>query len=665
MTASHNKAKSIKSILLIISILIILIIAGCDNDEPKESTIEETSAIEPESKEIKLDMLSKAEHYYSLKSKLSIENYLVDSAEFYDEDTILVTQRSKEGSKQILTLFDIYQGSVLSQINIDTADEVFLNAEIGSNGNIYLIGLSGNIKVYNNHLELVDEMNTGLEQSPSLFDKKNNLIYFIVSKEEFQICQYNLINKQEDVVYTFNEIYSAVTFDGIIESKNILLLNSYDLEGNDSSMYFYVDTKELKDTGSSKYNRLVSGDNILSWMYDSNIITWIDINKSRVITNFALESKIENTCMAYDKSKRYIITAEYSTENSAATAGESEYIIRFYDTDKQILLYTMNMGNIANSYEFASFDSGINNLLLIKISTDETTDLLIWDYSRVIGRETEEDSTGSNNYYAIGGDKTANDKLIKKIESKYGIIIKTRNNAVRFFSDFAVTPISDETLIDMALQTIDSLFAQFPEGFFKEFVYGDIKGLELYLCGTLVQGAEEGTSTPVAFALQDDNKQILVVDINSGGDIRRNISHELFHAMESKVDYLTWNSGITGFDDLEWSKLNPKDFKYHNSYVNENKEDYSLMTDQKYTIDTETIENVYFVDSYSTTFVYEDRARIFEYLMGTSLGDSLPEVFESSHIKAKADYIFKVLREAFPSVRDATDIYWEKKETFY
>ena len=59
----------------------------------------------------------------------------------------------------------------------------------------------------------------------------------------------------------------------------------------------------------------------------------------------------------------------------------------------------------------------------------------------------------------------------------------------------------------------------------------------------------------------------------------------------------------------DWNSYNPSNFAYNNSYVTESDFDYTLEKEQDK-------NKVYFIDKYSHTFDFEDRARLFENIIG-------------------------------------------------
>ena len=139
----------------------------------------------------------------------------------------------------------------------------------------------------------------------------------------------------------------------------------------------------------------------------------------------------------------------------------------------------------------------------------------------------------------------------------------------------------------------------------------------------------------VAFRMEDRFYIILNINTDYTG---KNFCHELMHSMEQNTD------GSSLFP--EWSKYNPKGFKYANSYAG--------TPDSKYSLDGPDGYEIYFFDVYSMTNELEDRARIFENILGVEKDEC--RINELPKLKAKAEYIRERLYKMYPALKD-TDIF--------
>lgn len=192
------------------------------------------------------------------------------------------------------------------------------------------------------------------------------------------------------------------------------------------------------------------------------------------------------------------------------------------------------------------------------------------------------------------------------------------------------------------LQQLDSVLSQYPDNFFKRFhTYDGVGGLRYLLVGSIT-----GDDISAAgYASTNDEWYNAVIDI-SYNDVRSTYHHETWHNIED----LCIACGVKCFELNEWSKLNPKDFEYSIDY-------YTSAKEREYDIyfDAPTSE-YYFIDDYSMVDGWEDRARLFEYVMSPKADSNA--VFSSSKTTAK----FKVMVDTVREVWDTSDwksVQWE------
>lgn len=624
----------------------IISFSGCEETE-KEQNTKATVPAETAEEEEGLKLEAYQEGFYKLLTLEEMQGKSAVDGFWYGQDQYVAVLRDLSSSKWSIVRKNIRTGEVTPAAACQTEQGTCVAVKLGKDGKVYCFGLDGKVLIYNAQWQLEEVRDTGKEISDFYFDSQRQNLYLIDDRAE--LWCYHFPEAKLELLLQLDSAYTAYTLDGMLEEKQILLLSAYDEDGNDVALYYSVETKEMESGGNGRYNRLVSGNSILFWAYDNNIIKWVDTDHNRVVTSFALESKEETGEILYDDAGRLFMTNTYTDDSYAAS------VIRIYDKEQQEQVGQLQMDTKTDSFQLLTLNSAESDYAMLLCHSGQDAEaeqkgtLLLWQYKAAIEQYTPSDTDQISNYYAIGGDAVENNKKVRKIEKDYGIKLYLRNEAVCFFPDFAVTPTSDEQAIDTALKTLDEICDVLGKEFFEEFTYGDVKGLEIYFCGTLIQGAEEGTSMPVAFALQWDNKQILVVDITQDSEsIRNSICHEIWHAIESKIDYLAENGTANGFDAQQWEKLNPKDFTYFDSYVMEDGSDVSTQTSPEYTPET---AEVYFVDGYSKSYIGEDRARIFENFIWVRNASELPEVCKNPHIQEKAAYMFEVLQDSFPNVK--------------
>lgn len=178
----------------------------------------------------------------------------------------------------------------------------------------------------------------------------------------------------------------------------------------------------------------------------------------------------------------------------------------------------------------------------------------------------------------------------------------------------------DYDVIREALIAIDKAYSVYPDDFFKQFTYGRIKEFNIYI---------SGSGDAAAFTNYSDyaSERYICYDAYSITSYEGTIDHEISHCIEQVVLY---NSD--SFDEDEWNAMNPEGFEYMNSYSG--RSPYNGNED-------------YFVSEYSTTYVEEDRAELFETAMVYYWYYSGQEIDLPDPIEAKLSYYFNAIRETF------------------
>jgi hypothetical protein len=122
------------------------------------------------------------------------------------------------------------------------------------------------------------------------------------------------------------------------------------------------------------------------------------------------------------------------------------------------------------------------------------------------------------------------------------------------------------------------------------------------------------------------------------------LCHELMHLIEARLlDY--YNDNGQDFYTL-WEQYNPTDFWYTES------NDYS------------NYDENYFISTYSTTDIREDFADTFQYLFDAYYETEKPDWMNYDAVNNKAIFLSKSIREAFPSVQNTDQAFWEKYITY-
>ena len=223
----------------------------------------------------------------------------------------------------------------------------------------------------------------------------------------------------------------------------------------------------------------------------------------------------------------------------------------------------------------------------------------------------------------------SNKDLRKKIENIYGVKIKYANETVGYkVGGMKTSAINDPVISKKALEDLNNVLSLYPKGFFQE-----IKSAGYPLTFYIIKCY----STKNVTGVTDSSSKNIVISIATDYDFIDTFHHEIYHYIEK---YMI-EEGATF---TSWNSLNPYGFKYGNI-------DYSYAYARTFSDDS------FFVNGYSMTDQYEDRASIFEYMMK----DSKASCFNyGKTIWLKAKTMCEQMDYFFDSVNEHTTEYWER-----
>ena len=221
----------------------------------------------------------------------------------------------------------------------------------------------------------------------------------------------------------------------------------------------------------------------------------------------------------------------------------------------------------------------------------------------------------------------------KNMESTYGIKI-LYGDEIGDYHPRGITPtrLTSESDIDKYLTRLNSELTKYPKGFFNDFKKAGMP-LTIYLVKS-VNGAFAGFTD---YQFMSNIKLTLVTNYN----FEYTIHHELMHYIDCYLDIKMYPNEPYS----EYEALNPSGFVYGSA-----KEEYIYNMASR-------PRGTYFVTSYSTTHVKEDRAEVFQYM--TARAYAPIGCFEPNEvIRKKAEIISKQIKEYFPSVTGAA--HWDR-----
>ena len=265
--------------------------------------------------------------------------------------------------------------------------------------------------------------------------------------------------------------------------------------------------------------------------------------------------------------------------------------------------------------------------------------LLRWNYNAFPAEA--DDTYLSSRYTADSPDRQGMQKsqnTAQTLGRKYGIGISIFETAADIQPwDYRFTPEFRVPETNWALNTVDTVLAQFPEGFLKTLTRNH-DSLTICLVGT-IQGTAESGSLEAAQGLQFLEENRCIIALTTTGSIEYNLFHEFSHLIDTQVI-----NNSRAYDN--WETLNPAGFSYS----------FDISKDMSQFNDLIAGQSRAFIDEYAMYSPAEDRARILE----CAANSGNEAFFTSPILQEKLLRVCTGIREAF-GLRDTPEAFvWEQ-----
>ena len=229
---------------------------------------------------------------------------------------------------------------------------------------------------------------------------------------------------------------------------------------------------------------------------------------------------------------------------------------------------------------------------------------------------------------------------VNALSEKHGVQIRMWEDAVKVVSGaYTLEAEHLEQAYAQTLSLLDKALSQFPEGFFRTLARRTNSGkLQICLVRSITGDPERGAA-PNQNSLQfwSGGNAYLILAMKPSAE--QDLYHGMMHVMDT-----TALSVSTVF--YEWSRLNPEGFFYDNDYKK------NLDRSGTYYLDSETRA---FIDTFSMSFVREDRATVMEY--ACMPGNA--EYFTSPIMQSKLHMLCAGIRQVFNLDKNAIYV-WEQ-----
>lgn len=247
------------------------------------------------------------------------------------------------------------------------------------------------------------------------------------------------------------------------------------------------------------------------------------------------------------------------------------------------------------------------------------------------------------------GDLSDINARITALEQKYGFSIYFGPEVPKRIDYYDIHQFKNKDKLSVALDALEEILDCFPDDFFTQLCYGDIRGIRIYLCGDISSGHSDMINEPSGFVNIINNHNVMVLNCNYSWDFSYTVGHEISHLIDQRLTFIHTYDDKSEFSEEKWNSFNPDSFSYDDSYANYNPDDPSSHI------------SGHFIDSYGMTFATEDRSEIF----GTAIDDYINGIYDDarftddSPIRNKLDYYSRCIRDGFDTKDWPDTMAWE------
>lgn len=276
------------------------------------------------------------------------------------------------------------------------------------------------------------------------------------------------------------------------------------------------------------------------------------------------------------------------------------------------------------------------------VTTDSQTGadiLCCWDYEKTGGGDDVQRNTSRFTREKPDTQGLADcKKLADEIAEKYAVEILIHDDMI-LAEGYQFTEEYQVAAIRRSLEALDLAMSRFPEGFLK--TAGSASNNRKITISLIRSFEALDRNAPVdlhGLTYWIDGSVYLALPVSD--HMEGDFYHELSHALDTYV-----YSKSIHYDF--WNNCNPEGFAYFENYT-----DYLNMGDSPW-LQPETRA---FLDAYSMSFAYEDRATVLEYAMM----DGNAEYFASETMQAKLKQLCMGIRQAFGWKKHEGTFVWEQ-----
>ena len=444
-------------------------------------------------------------------------------------------------------------------------------------------------------------------------------------------------------------------------ANNIWNYHSSDGENSFFSLPDVVDVTLAEDGDMLIRCQDLSSDNIISY-YKYSPATGVS-------SSFSYNLATRNTGKMSDSSSDSAAadTKTYCSANSVYLPDANCVMMLLYTAqcNPEILIWSLDKGKNDSKAEITSYNDC--DTLLQALRDDGS---YVSPYSAIDpadstdeNQEATEEAGKDSEYNTYGdevtlipdtasydwGDLSDINARITALEQKYGFSIYFGPEVPKRIDYYDIHQFKNKDKLSIALDSLEEILDCFPDDFFTQLCYGDIRGMRIYLCGDISSGHSDMINEPSGFVNIINNHNVIVLNCNYSWDFSYTVGHEISHLIDQRLTFIHTYDEKSEFSEGKWNSFNPDSFSYDDSYANYNPDDPSNHI------------SGYFIDSYGMTFATEHRSEIFVSALDVFINGIFDDArfTDDSPIRNKLDYYSRCIRDGFDTKDWPDTMAWE------
>ena len=237
-------------------------------------------------------------------------------------------------------------------------------------------------------------------------------------------------------------------------------------------------------------------------------------------------------------------------------------------------------------------------------------------------------------------------KRAEELSQRFGVDIRIAEQCEMDYTHYDTYALTDPTFIRSSLDILENTLSQYPDGFFRQLLYGSVESIRIELVGglTIKDTVEDRTDSAGAFAQHRGSFYLVALD----GFIlqEKTVFHEFSHIIDKRLE---WDSLIREdalYSEEAWLTLQPEGFQYAMSYIDTPESTLAYLK----------THSDYFISDYALTFPTEDRA----VLMEAAMEQHSWEFEAGSGRRAKMQFYADCIRDCFDTTGWPKTTVWEQ-----